>query len=942
MWRKFILVWALALLTGMSAFAGINPSITERGVELDDDEKPAAVKIESLDIRVDILGNFAQTRMQAVFYNGENRELEGEFRLKMPSGSIVNGYALDIDGQLVGGVLVKKAKAEKTYTDKVRQNIDPGIAEVVDQNVYKTRIYPVAADGRRTIALEFITPIGTDGYELPLEIDSDNVSISVNGTDKKWDGGAVLRVGTQPAKTSISQHASGRKFLSFALSDKETAKLRPKRRAKARAVNIYWDRSLSRSKGGHKAERLLVFEYLRAASPKTVTFIAGIDRPDEAQSFKAGAWNELDKTITALDYDGASDLTALLGAEMPKADICLVVTDGHATIGGAEMPSLDCTVFTISKDEKPNHGYLSLLAEQGGGAFISQAVPHEKGLELLQNPASARLVESSLGGMKRINVAGRDYMIAPLGTRTPRSVSVQFMAGDKRIALKRNLRNVETAKHNGPALMWAARRSEELRAGGDDLYEDLITHSRQYSLVGPETSLLVLEDIQDYIDANIIPPRNFPKDKMKNYEELLADNEEEKAERLAARLEDVIDIWQNQIEWWNTDFTKIEKPEAKKSENVIVTGSRVRRDELQSPSPVAPPAQERAIVSETQGYSGGAADLGAEAESDEVIVTGSRRGPTIAVEIREWTPDRPYLKALNAAPKDQFETAYREQRALYGNIPAFYLEVADLHYRKRNIRAATQTVLGALDLPAANTQTLSNVANRLLMYGETARAIELYERIVLTDTDRPQPYYDLAMALISRADKTAHSNTANGIYMDALTHLDHVITMPWDGDYDGIELVALMDANAVLAKLPKRLRRQAGFDKKLVKNLDVDVRVVIDWNVDDADIDLRVEEPSGEEVYYGNNRSTDGGQVSNDMTDGYGPEQYLIRSALKGAYRTRSNYYSTDAYNPNGAVAIRARLYKDFGRASQTLQTVIFEFGDDDAEDYILGEIIAE
>ena len=324
--------------------------------------------------------------------------------------------------------------------------------------------------------------------------------------------------------------------------------------------------------------------------------------------------------------------------------------------------------------------------------------------------------------MKRIDVAGRDYMIAPLGPQTPRSVSVQFMARGKRITLKRSLKNVETTKHNGPALMWAARRAEELRAGGDELYEDLITHSRQYSLVGPETSLLVLEDIQDYIDADIIPPRNFPKDKMKNYEELLADNEEENAERLAARLEYVIDIWQDQIEWWNTDFTKIEKPEAKKSDQVVETGSRVVRDELQSPSPVPPPAQERAIVRETEGYSGGAVDSGAEAESDEIIVAGARSRPTIAVEIREWTPDRPYLKALNAAPKDKFGAVYREQRALYGDIPAFYLEVADLHYRKRNIRAATQTVLGALDLPAANTQTLSNVANRLLMYGETARA----------------------------------------------------------------------------------------------------------------------------------------------------------------------------------------------------------------------------
>ena len=387
MWRKFILVWATALLTSISAFAGINPSITERGVELEGGEKPADVKIESLDIRVDILGNFAQTRMQAVFYNGEDRELEGEFRLKMPGGSIVNGYALDIDGQLVGGVLVKKAKAEKTYTDKVRQNIDPGIAEVVDQNVYKTRIYPIGADGRRTIALEFITPIGADGYELPLEIDSKNVSITVNGANKKWDGGEVLRIDTQAANTSISQHVSGQKFLAFALTHKEATKLRPKGKTKARSVNIYWDRSLSRSKGGHKAERLLVSEYLKAAKPKTVTLIAGTDRPDETQSFKAGTWSALDKTIAALDYDGASDLAALLGAKAPKADICLVVTDGHATIGGAEMPSLDCTVFTISKDAKPNHGYLSLLAEQGGGAFIGQAVPHETGLKSPTKPA---------------------------------------------------------------------------------------------------------------------------------------------------------------------------------------------------------------------------------------------------------------------------------------------------------------------------------------------------------------------------------------------------------------------------------------------------------------------------------------------------------------------------------------------------------------------------
>ena len=54
--------------------------------------------------------------------------------------------------------------------------------------------------------------------------------------------------------------------------------------------------------------------------------------------------------------------------------------------------------------------------------------------------------------------------------------------------------------------------------------------------------------------------------------------------------------------------------------------------------------------------------------------------------------------------------------------------------------------------------------------------------------------------------------------------------------------------------------------------------------VGDTDVDVHVREPSGEEAYYGHRRTRLGGLVSRDFTRGYGPEEYMLRRALPGAY----------------------------------------------------------
>ncbi len=52
---------------------------------------------------------------------------------------------------------------------------------------------------------------------------------------------------------------------------------------------------------------------------------------------------------------------------------------------------------------------------------------------------------------------------------------------------------------------------------------------------------------------------------------------------------------------------------------------------------------------------------------------------------------------------------------------------------------------------------------------------------------------------------------------------------------------------------------------------------MITWNTDTTDVDLHVIEPSGEECFYRHrNTRRSGGRLTQDVTQGYGPEMYVL------------------------------------------------------------------
>ena len=102
---------------------------------------------------------------------------------------------------------------------------------------------------------------------------------------------------------------------------------------------------------------------------------------------------------------------------------------------------------------------------------------------------------------------------------------------------------------------------------------------------------------------------------------------------------------------------------------------------------------------------------------------------------------------------------------------------------------------------------------------------------------------------------------------------------------------------------------------------DCDLRISLAWDADETDVDIHVSEPSGEEAYYAHRRTTSGGRVSEDITDGYGPELYEIRRAQNGIYKIRAHYYASHQQTVFGPATCTLTVYTNWGRSNQT-QTI--------------------
>jgi hypothetical protein len=245
---------------------------------------------------------------------------------------------------------------------------------------------------------------------------------------------------------------------------------------------------------------------------------------------------------------------------------------------------------------------------------------------------------------------------------------------------------------------------------------------------------------------------------------------------------------------------------------------------------------------------------------------------------------------------------------------------------------AARALATAAELHAGNVNALRSVGYRLLDLKQAAAAVRLFERVQKQHPGEPHSYRDLARGLEDA-----------GKFGLAAVQYEIIQAGTWNAKFtESLKEVALEE----YAHMMRHAIRQKGISNKLLdlfgerleridsKKLQADLRVTISWNTDDTDVDLWVIEPDGTKCFYGHQKTKNGGELTQDVTQGYGPERYQMIKAGPGEYVIKVHYYSGPRNPQIAETHVNVVVRRNAGTPQEVSQrfTVILRNRNDEVE----------
>jgi len=268
-----------------------------------------------------------------------------------------------------------------------------------------------------------------------------------------------------------------------------------------------------------------------------------------------------------------------------------------------------------------------------------------------------------------------------------------------------------------------------------------------------------------------------------------------------------------------------------------------------------------------------------------------------------------WCKSMQASTKDSMYTWYLSSRDAFGKNVGFYLDVSDALREKGLNILALRVLTNLAELEGENHQMLRILARRLMQLDQPNYAVEVFKDVLTIRDEEPQSYRDLALAL-----------DAAGQHQKAVVMLYEMALQKWDGRFPEVELIALNEMNHIIGA-NSNLVDVSGIPEQLRYSVASDIRVVVDWDSDNCDIDLWVTEPTQEKCYYSHRNTRSGGRLSHDLTGGYGPEEYMLKTAPTGSYKVQANFYGDRQQRITGPTTIQVTVYRNYGSPTEQRQS---------------------
>ncbi|MES2983070.1 MAG: VIT domain-containing protein [Verrucomicrobiota bacterium] len=918
------------------------------------------MEIREMGISAKINGLYAEVETTLVFHNPNARQLEGDLIFPLPDGAAVSGYALDIHGAMVDGVIVPKERARVAFETETRRNVDPGLVEHVKGNLYRTRIFPLPANGERRIRLKYLTPLTTaqnGDAALLLGIPREKIAkldvevevsthadvrpeigglgdkrfeqaehiwrVKSSSTDSKPGEDVIVALPKLPASFhQIQRDAEGKNWfmLSTVPAPRKTDSIL------SNLVHIVWDASGSRAGADLSKE----FELLKKCQANSYKLTVFRDVVEPTGDFKT--IDELIAAIKAEPFDGGSDFSAL-ASTLKKNPIdaansyTLLFSDGFDTLSGQALAFDGLSVIAVVSQMVADS---ESLRQACAGALIDlKAVDGDSAWKQITTP-TPRVIGLRGTGIAQVQGIGQSASarIKLLGQLTADEASVQIAYADGTFSEAFILRAADAKEGKVLATAWASARVSQLSPRADQMEDELLSLGRTYGLVSPATSLIVLESLDQWVRHEIEPPASLPE--MRNqWQSAMKSMPKNNGLTETQRIEQLVALWEARVSWWKTDFSKGKPNLSGRSDGVPRAMTRRGND-----------SGDGFAAQESAGFSGRAPSAPSSATrsnalaapQEEERLTGmsaikevnGQAAPSSSIAIKPWDPSTPYLKAISAADPEKRYSTYISERSKWAESPAFFLDCADFFYKNDDNIHGRRILTNLAEMRVEDAAMLRVLAWRLRQADELAVAAVVLRRVAKLRPEEPQSLRDLALVLADHGQATGSTPHLE----EAMQLLLNCAIGNWQRHRETICIFALEELNALVALIEKKEWKPGtkpkipDYDKRLHENLDTDLRIIMSWDADATDIDLHVLEPGGEEAFFGNNRTGQGGLVSQDITDGYGPEEYLMRVAPIGSYTLKTNYFASRQQTVVGPATITATVFTNWGRPNEKRETL--------------------
>jgi tetratricopeptide (TPR) repeat protein len=312
---------------------------------------------------------------------------------------------------------------------------------------------------------------------------------------------------------------------------------------------------------------------------KPIELIPFSDRIHQKIKIKPSDFETLKKCVESFIYDGMSNLTILPHLPISKNDVVLIFSDGMNGLGQITQQVIN-SPYTFAIVSGLNNNYQSLKKLSGNNLINLNNLNEKEAIKKIFIPELSLIsIEVISGKFDQIypSIGSKGALLIPVcGKMYSESGVIKLNFGihqkitvSKTIRLNYNSKQDLSLKQDGISTIisrqWAQYQLDELMDGLPKTKPEIIDLSKKYGIVTSYTSLIVLENIVDYVRYHIVPPDEVLQESNRNmiyYKKYWEDKKGNNSSELKKPfVEDIINNDFNQyyaplLSWWKSPIPK--------------------------------------------------------------------------------------------------------------------------------------------------------------------------------------------------------------------------------------------------------------------------------------------------------------------------------------------------------------------------------------------------